>query len=109
MKEQMERDKKAADALGAALAAHLANPPPLPPPTTIPQEYILQILDEPIQDAVRSHIKHLLDRLRTDVATLMRTKNEELHTTLWGKVTMTLKMVDAIARKVNQESGDTVP
>jgi hypothetical protein len=110
MREQMERDKKATEALSAALAVHLAHPPSPPPsPTSLPQEYILQILDEPIQDSVRAHIKHLLERLRTDVENMMRAKNDELYGTLWGKLTLTLKMVDAIARKVNQESGDPAP
>jgi hypothetical protein len=40
---------------------------------------------------------------------MMRAKNDELYGTLWGKLTLTLKMVDAIARKVNQESGDPAP
>lgn len=109
MREQLERDKKAAEALSAALAVQIANPPqPAPSPTALPQEYILQILDEPIQDSVRAHIKHLLNRLRADVENTMRTKNEELYGTLWGRLTLTLKMVDTIARKVNQESGEVV-
>jgi len=103
----MDRDKKAAQALSAALAAHLANPPtPAASPTSLPQEYILQILDEPIQDSVRAHIKQLLNRLRTDVENMMRTKNDELYGALWGRLTLTMKMVDAIARKVNQETGE---
>jgi hypothetical protein len=106
MQEQMKCDKKATEALSAALTAHL-NRPPSPPssPAVIPQEYILQILDEPIQDSVRAHIKQLLNRLRTDVENMMRTKNEELYGTLWGKLALTLRMVDAVARKVNQEQG----
>lgn len=104
MREQMEHDKKAAETLGAALTAHLANPPPSP--TSIPQEYILQILDEPIQDAVRAHIKQLINRLRADIRDMMQTKNDELYGVLWGRLTLTLKMVDAIARKVNQEIGE---
>lgn len=105
MREQMEHDKKAAEALSAALAAHLANPI-TSSPTNLPQEYILQILDEPIQDSVRAHIKQLLNRLRADLENMIRTKNDELYGALWGRLTLTLKMVDAIARKVNQEPGD---
>jgi hypothetical protein len=110
MKEQMERDKKATEALSAALTAHLAHPPSPPSaPTAIPQEYILQVLDEPIQDSIRAHIGQLLSRLRTDIETMMRTKNDELYGALWGKLTLTLRAVDAIARKVNQERGIAVP
>jgi hypothetical protein len=109
MREQMERDKSKTEALGAALRAHLshASSPPSPPP--IPQEYILQVLDEPIKDSVRAHIKHALEGLRADVETLLRTKNDELYDALWGKLTLTLKMVEAIARRVNQEIGDMPP
>jgi hypothetical protein len=78
-------------------------------PPTMPQEYILQVLDEPIQDSVRAHIKKLLDRLRVDVENMMRTKHDELNGALGGKLTLTLRMVDAIARKVNQERVDAAP
>lgn len=104
MREQLTRNKKETDALSAALTAYLTRPPS--PPPVPPQEYILQLLEHPIQEAIRAHLRPILDNFRTDVEAMMKTHNQEVYGTLWAKVKLTLRMVDAIARKVEKEQGD---
>lgn len=104
MTEQLVLKTKETDALNAALAAYLACPPS--PPPIPPQEYILQLLNSPIQEAIRAHLRPILDSFRTDVETMMKAHNQEVYGTLWAKVKLTLRMIDAIARKVEKEQGD---
>jgi hypothetical protein len=40
------------------------------------------------------------------VEAMMKTHNQEVYGTLWAKVKLTLRMIDAIARKVEKEQGD---
>jgi hypothetical protein len=101
MQQQLEDNKRETEALNAALAAHLANPFPM-----IPQEYILNELEEPIQMSIRQHIQPLLNDLRSNVEALVQTQNQQLYGSLWAKVKITLRMVDAIARKVSKEQSE---
>ena len=93
-----------------ALNAYLSQPPS--PPTTPllnlpPFEYIFQSLEEPMVQSVRSHLVHVVEELRKDVENMVRTQNAELYSTLWNKITVTLKVLDMIQSRINQ--GDNEP
>jgi len=57
--------------------------------------------------ALRSHIVPAIEELRKDVEDMVRTQNAELYSTLWNKITMTLKVLEMIQSQVNQ--GDIEP
>ena len=92
-----------------ALNAYIAQPPS-PPSTPLnlpPFEYILQSLEEPMVQSVRTHVIHVVEELRKDLENMVRTQNAELYSTLWNKITVTLKVLDMIQSRINQ--GDNEP
>ena len=92
-----------------ALNAYISQPPS-PPSTPLnlpPFDYIFQSLEEPMVQSVRSHLVHVVEELRKDVENMVRTQNAELYSTLWNKITVTLKVLDMIQSRINQ--GDTEP
>lgn len=95
--------------LEMALNAYISQPPS-PPATPLnlpPFDYIFQSLEEPMIQTVRSHLVHVVEELRKDVENMVRTQNAELYSTLWNKITVTLKVLDMIQSRINQ--GDTEP
>ncbi|KAF8802892.1 hypothetical protein BYT27DRAFT_7341139 [Phlegmacium glaucopus] len=91
-----------------ALNAYTSRPPspPATPLNAIPSfDYILQSLEEPMVQALRSHITPAIEDLRNDVGNMVRTQNAELYSTLWDKISVTLKVLGMIQSKLNQ--GDT--
>ena len=92
-----------------ALNAYTSQPPS-PPATPLnlpPFDYVFQSLEEPMIQSVRSHLVHVVEELRKDVENMVRTQNAELYSTLWNKITVTLKVLDMIQSRINQ--GDTEP
>ena len=57
--------------------------------------------------SLRSHIVHAVEELRKDVENMVHTQNAELYTTLWDKITVTLKVLEMIQSRINQ--GDIEP
>lgn len=57
--------------------------------------------------SIRSHLVHVVEELRKDVENMVRTQNAELYSTLWNKITATLKVLDMIQSRINQ--GDNEP
>lgn len=109
MRDQLERDKKQMDALSAALNAYIAQPRlPSPSPAVPSQAEILEALEEPITASVRAQVQPLLNGLRERIETTMKAQNEEMYGTLWAKMQLTLRMVNAIAKKVEQEQRGNV-
>jgi hypothetical protein len=92
-----------------ALNAYISQPPS-PPATPLnlpPFDYIFQSLEEPMVQSIRSQLVLAVEELRTDVENMVRTQNAELYSTLWNKITVTLKVLDMIQSRINQ--GDTEP
>jgi hypothetical protein len=95
--------------LEKALNAYISQPPS-PPATPLnlpPFDYIFQSLEEPMIQSVRSHLVQVIEELRRDVENMVRTQNAELYSTLWNKITVTLKVLDMIQSRINQ--GDNEP
>jgi hypothetical protein len=92
-----------------ALNAYISQPPspPASPLHLPPFDFIFQSLEEPMVQSVRSHLVHVADGLRQDVENMVRTQNAELYSTLWNKITVTLKVLDMIQSRINQ--GDIEP
>ena len=100
----MDKGRKHTEALNAALSVHLArSPSPTPAPTSEPAN-ILAALEIPIQESVLNQVNPLLDSLYLSITNHINAQNQELNASLWSKLQMTLKMVNAIAKKVDQEN-----
>lgn len=104
--EQREKDHRAIEALQAALAAHIAHPSPPRSPCIPTEDYVLNIIEEPLLDVVHSTVKPLIDNLRTEVEDMLRNQNTEIYQTLWGKLSLTLRMVETISGRI--EKGDEI-
>ena len=105
--EEREKDRNAVEALKAALVAHVAHPPSPPRSPRIPtQDYILNFIEEPLLEVVHTNVKPLVDDLRSDVEHMLRNQNTELYETLWEKLSLTLRMVEAISGRI--EKGDEI-
>lgn len=93
-----------------ALNAYTSRPPspPATPLNMIPSfDYIIESLEEPMKESLRSFLVPAIEDLRKDVEDMVRTQNEELYSTLWNKMTVTLKVLEMIQSKINQ--GDIEP
>ena len=92
-----------------ALNAYISQSPspPASPLNLPPLDYIFQSLEKTIVQSVRSHLVHVVEELRKEVENMVRTQNAELYSTLWNKMTVTLKVLDMIQSRVNQ--GGTEP
>jgi hypothetical protein len=107
--EAREKDLMEIAALNAALSAHIARPlSPPASPRIIPPEYILQVIEEPLLESVRSNIEPLIHELRTNIQDMLRTQNAEMYDTLWGKLSLTLRMVEAISARISQRETGVV-
>jgi len=103
---EREKDRRTIEALQAALAAHVAHPPSPPRSPRIPaQNYVLDLIEEPLLDVVHTNVKPLIDDLRAEVEGMLRNQNTEIYETLWGKLSLTLRMVETISGRI--EKGDT--
>lgn len=105
-----EANVQAIQTFEKALNAYISRPPspPATPSTTVPPfEYIFQSLEEPMVQSLRSHLVPAIEDLRKDVENMVHTQNAELYSTLWDKITVTLKVLEMIQSRVNQ--GDIGP
>lgn len=83
----------------------MAHPPSPPRSPRIPtQDYVLNLIEEPLLEVVHTSVKPLIDDLRTDVEDMLRNQNTEMYETLWGKLSLTLRMVSTISGRI--EKGD---
>lgn len=90
-----------------AYTSRLPSPPATPLHAIPPFDYIVQSLEEPMIQAIRSNLVPAIEDLRKDVEDMVRTQNAELYSTLWNKITVTLKVLEMIQSKINQ--GDIEP
>lgn len=62
--------------------------------------YLLQSLEQPLVDSLRASIQPLIQQLRTDVETLVQEKNAQLFSTVWEKISHTLKVLGLIQQRM---------
>ncbi|KAF8163749.1 hypothetical protein B0H34DRAFT_696674 [Crassisporium funariophilum] len=89
----------------AALAAYTSRPPSPPASPRMPSStYILQSLEEPLVQAMRSNIMPVVEEVRGQMEKLVQAQSEELYKTLWGRINMTLKVLETIQSKIDEDS-----
>ncbi|KAH0583863.1 hypothetical protein H2248_009459 [Termitomyces sp. 'cryptogamus'] len=105
--EQRQKDLKTIVALEEAVKMYTDHSPqPAIPGLT--QDQIIHLMDEPLIDIVRAHIRPLLEQLRNKVQDMLNMQNSEMYSALWGKLSLTLRMVETISKRlerVDQGSG----
>ncbi|KIM48569.1 hypothetical protein M413DRAFT_81422 [Hebeloma cylindrosporum] len=98
---QRENSEKIAT-LKLAVQAYVARPASPPPtPTLPPPSFVLQALEEPLTQAVRTSVQPLVEELRNDVERLVKANNSELYSTVWEKVSHPLRVLELIRARVN--------
>ncbi|KAJ6547574.1 hypothetical protein B0H19DRAFT_1166399 [Mycena capillaripes] len=94
LEESSRTDQETFSALNAAFKALAAQQPPSPP--SLPLEFILRAIDEPIRDAVQSAVRPMVEDLEKDLKEKMAKQDAETYGQLWGKLALTLKVVEEI-------------
>jgi hypothetical protein len=82
----------------AALAAHQEQPPPSP---SLPLEYILSTIDEPIRDSVRALVQPMVDELAASLRGQIEERDKQIFEEVWGRVEPLIPFVKAMGRVIN--------
>ncbi|KAJ7709894.1 hypothetical protein B0H17DRAFT_1029666 [Mycena rosella] len=90
-----KKDRDAMEALSAALEAYRDQPPA---PASVPLDFLIQSIDDPIRDAVRSVVRPMVEEMGQDLQQKMLSQDKQLYTEIWGKIALTLKVVDAVSK-----------
>jgi hypothetical protein len=99
----------AVEALKAAHAAHVARPASPPVSPTLPQiDFIVQTIQDPLLEAARSAIKPMLSSMRDNIQALLEERNTEMYQMLWKKLSLTLKLVEALSARLTPPHADGV-
>ncbi|KAF8628388.1 hypothetical protein AX15_003913 [Amanita polypyramis BW_CC] len=98
---------KTIEALKAAHDAHMARPisPPVSP-SLPPLDYIVQSVHDPLLEAARSAIKPMLSNMRDNIQGLLQERHAEMYQTLWKRLSLTLRLVDALSARLPPPQGD---
>ncbi|KAG6897583.1 hypothetical protein C0992_000171 [Termitomyces sp. T32_za158] len=111
LEEERQKDRKTIAALEEAVKTYTEETPqPAVPGLT--HDQIIHLMDEPLLDIVRAHIQPLLEQLRNKVQEMLNTQNSEMYRALWGKLSLTLRMVETISKRlerIDQASGSAPP
>lgn len=100
-KQQLE-NAKIIESLQAGISDLNDRPPP-----SIPQQVLVDTVEEPIKEIIRSKITPLIDDFQREMDAILQTRNED-YKSLWAKLGVTQKMVNAIANQVNREQAGLV-
>jgi len=101
-KANQKKNSDKIETLKLAVKAYTMRPASPPPtPTVPPPAFILQALEEPLTRAVRMSIQPIVEELRNDVEKLIQTKNGELYSTVWDKISGTLRVLEMIRARVS--------
>jgi hypothetical protein len=99
--ERREIARTETEALEAALAAHVAQPPSPPGSPWMPtRDYILAEIEAPVSDMVHSHVQPLIETLRADIQKLLGIQNQQLYENLWPKLSLTSQVVETLSRRI---------
>ncbi|KAK7014855.1 hypothetical protein R3P38DRAFT_2997988 [Favolaschia claudopus] len=81
-------------------SASTSAPPPtsalIPSTSSLPVDFIMTTIDEPIRDIVQSIVRPLVDDLGRDLKEKIAQQEKETYGQLWGQVGLTLKVVEAV-------------
>ncbi|KAJ6502540.1 hypothetical protein C8R45DRAFT_622763 [Mycena sanguinolenta] len=98
---EMSQDKDTLSALTNAFEKLAAQQPPSPP--TLPLDFILAAIDEPIRDTVQAIVRPMVDDLDRDLKEKITTQDKETYGNLWAKIGLTLKVVKAVSNVTQAE------
>ncbi|KAF8636663.1 hypothetical protein AX17_003469 [Amanita inopinata Kibby_2008] len=108
MTESFNQRTKAIEALRAAHAAHIARPVSPPnSPYLPPMDYIVQSIHDPLIDAARSALQPMLNSMRESVQALLQNRNAEMYETLWSRLALTMRLVEALSVRLAQTNSDS--
>lgn len=68
----------------------------------------MDTFEEPIKEIIRSKITPLIDEFQREMDGILHARNED-YKSLWAKLGVTQKMVNAIANQVNREQAGLDP
>ncbi|KAJ7940627.1 hypothetical protein B0H13DRAFT_1939012 [Mycena leptocephala] len=91
LEESSKNDQETIFTLTMALEALTKRAPP-----SLPLEFIVRAIDEPIRDAVQSAVRPMVDNLAKDLDEKIVKQDAETYGHLWGKIALTLKLVEAV-------------
>jgi len=94
--EASRKDEESMKALSRAFEL-LQQQRPSPPPS-LPLDFILSEIDEPIRNQVRSVVRPMVEKMEQDVAEQIDKQDEKTYGQLWGKIALTLRVVDVVSK-----------
>lgn len=102
LEKQQSENAKIIESLQAGILELNSRPPP-----SIPRQVLVDTFEEPIKEIIRSKITPLIDDFQREMDGILHTRNED-YKSLWAKLGVTQKMVNAIANQVNREQAGLV-
>ncbi|KAJ7109387.1 hypothetical protein C8R44DRAFT_802387 [Mycena epipterygia] len=93
--EASTRDRAAMEALSTALKAYRDQPPA---PASVPLDFLLTTIDEPVRDTVRAAVQPIVNNMTKELEETILKQDRETYGHLWGKIALTLKVVDAVSK-----------
>ncbi|KAG6909704.1 hypothetical protein DXG01_015906 [Tephrocybe rancida] len=108
LQSDREKDRKTIAALEQAVQTYIDTPagPPAPGPT---HDQLVELLEEPLVDLVRATIRPVMEQLRQQVQEMLTVQNAAMYKALWGKLSMTLRMVESISKRLERVDQGPVP
>lgn len=102
MEKQQAENAKMIETLQAGISDLKIKPPP-----TVSQKYIVDTIEAPIKEMMSSKIRPLIEEFQREMDGILHSRNED-YQSLWAKLSVTQKMVTAIAHQVNREQAGLV-
>ncbi|KAJ7343475.1 hypothetical protein DFH08DRAFT_872786 [Mycena albidolilacea] len=95
LQEAMKADQAPLYALTVAFERLEEQRPP--PPPSLPLDFILAAIDEPIRDTVQAVVRPMVEDMGRDLKEKISTQDAEMYGQLWGKIALTLQVVKAVS------------
>ncbi|KAJ7774594.1 hypothetical protein DFH07DRAFT_800149, partial [Mycena maculata] len=89
-----DKDQKSMEAFSAALDALKARPPA---PASLPLEFIITAIDEPIRDTVQATVRPIVEKMIKELDEKIAKQDAETYGKLWQKIGLTFKVMDAVS------------
>ncbi|KAG6818106.1 hypothetical protein H0H87_000011 [Tephrocybe sp. NHM501043] len=99
--ESREKDRRTISALEQAIEAYTRVSAPSPVPG-LTHDQLVELLEEPLQDSVRTQMQPLIEALRGQVQDMLKTQNAAMYKSLWSKLALTLRMVESISKRLER-------
>jgi len=91
------------DALEKAIELYTSKAPN----SLLTQDHLLHFIQEPVLDMVRESVQPLIEDLRRQVQEMLQNQSQEMYKTLWGKLSVTLQMVETISQRIEQGTAES--